>query len=87
MSDDVINDSFKISQSKCLLVLHVNHALGVRVAKIGVVRRTIVNHRLVDGVCGLVREDARGETRDNLLAFVFEGRVQDVVVNLDVDSL
>jgi len=49
------------------LVLNINHTLGVSVAKVGLVRRTIVNHGLVDGVAGLVGENASGKAGNNLL--------------------
>ena len=45
-------------------VLHVDHALGVGVPLVRRVRRPVVDHRLVDRVGGLVREDARREARD-----------------------
>ena len=48
------------------MVRNVNHALGVGVAKVGVVRRAVVNHRLVDGVRSLVGEDARRQAAHHL---------------------
>ena len=45
----------------------IDHALGVRVAIVGAVRRALVDHGLVNGVRCLVGEDARGKARDALL--------------------
>lgn len=45
------------------------------------------HHGLVDGVRRLVREDAGGEAGDHLLHPALVGRVQDVVVDVDVSPL
>lgn len=43
-----------------------------------------MHHRLVDGVGGFVRKDARGEARDELLHLVDAAALHDVVVDEDV---
>jgi hypothetical protein len=40
-----------------------------------------LDHRLVDGISGFVREDASRETRDELLNFEFTTALQDIVVD------
>lgn len=45
------------------------------------------HHGLVDGVRRFVREDAGGEAGDHLLHPALVGRVQDVVVDVDVSPL
>ena len=40
------------------LVHHINHSLGEGVSKVAVVRRSVMHHGLIYGVCGLVGEDA-----------------------------
>jgi hypothetical protein len=78
-------------------VHHIDHSLRISIAFIGSMRRTIVNlrqaqrkerwawlrldHRLVDGISGFVREDASRETRDELLNFEFTTALQDIVVD------
>lgn len=47
-------------------VQDINHTFGVGVAKVRVVRGPIVDHCLVDWVCGLVWEDTSGQTGHNL---------------------
>ena len=44
----------------------VDHALGIRIAKVGVMRRPIVDHCLVDWVAGLVWENASRQTGNHL---------------------
>lgn len=53
--------------SKHLLVVDVDHTLTVSITKVGVMRRTVVDHSLVDGISSLIRENTGGKTRDNLL--------------------
>lgn len=65
-------------------ILDVNHPLGIGVAEVGAMRWPIVDHGLIDGIGGLVREDAGGEAGDHLLHPHLVGRVQDVVVDVDV---
>ena len=62
----------------------VDHALGVGVALVAVVGRPVVDHGLVDGVGGLVGEDAGGEEGDELLDLVDAAALHHVVVNQDV---
>lgn len=62
----------------------INHPLGIRVAKVGVMRGPIVDHGLINGIGGLVREDAGGQTRDHLGDLGLVGTSQDVVIHLDV---
>lgn len=45
------------------------------------------HHGLIDGIGGLVREDAGGEAGDHLLHPRLVGRVQDIVVDVDVCPL
>lgn len=70
-----------------LPVQHVNHPLGVAVAKVGVVWRSIVDHVLVNGVLGLVGEDTRGQAGDDLDHIRFVAHQQDVVVHHQVVAL
>lgn len=65
-------------------VEHINHALGVRVCLVAGVGRPVVHHTLVDGVGGLVGEDARGQARDQLLHLVDATALHDVVIDQDV---
>lgn len=48
-------------------VLHVHHALRIRVAFVGEVRRAVVNHGFVDGKRRLVGKDAGRQARHELL--------------------
>ena len=66
------------------LVLDVDHPLGVGVAEVGGVRRTVVDHGLVYGVGRLVGEDAGGEAGDQLGHSELVTGGQDVVVHLHV---
>lgn len=68
-----------------ILVEDVDHALGVRVAKVGVVRYSVVDHGLVDRVRRLVGEDARGQARHDLLDVVVVGGREHVGVDGHVD--
>lgn len=65
-------------------VEHVDHALGVRVPFVAGVRRAIVHHGLVDGVGGLVGEDARRQAGHQLLHLVDPAALHHVVVDEDV---
>lgn len=58
---------FPLMATKDLLVVDVDHTLTVSVTKVGLVRRTVMDHGLVDRIGGLVREDTGGKTRDDLL--------------------
>jgi hypothetical protein len=49
------------------LVLDIDHTLSVGIAKVGLVRRTVVDHGLIDRVGGLVGEDAGGKAGNYLL--------------------
>ena len=69
------------------LVQDVDHPLGHGVAVVGVVRRAQVDHGLVDGVRGLVGEDAGAQARDHLLRPRHVGGVKHVVVDAHVVSL
>lgn len=51
-----------------LLPVHnIDHALGVRVTIVRVMRRALVDHGLVNGVCGLVGENAGRQAGNDLL--------------------
>lgn len=50
-----------------LPILHVDHALGVGISKVGGVWWPVVDHCLIDGVRGFVWQNAGGETGDELL--------------------
>ena len=63
------------------LVHDIDHTFGVGVTVVGGVRRTIVDHGLVNGVGGLVRKDACREARDDLLNFVLVAQGEDVVID------
>lgn len=54
-----------------LPVHDIDHALGVGVTVVGVVGRTLVDHGLVNGVGGLVGENASGQAGDDLLDLQF----------------
>ena len=60
---------------------HVDHSLGVAVPKVGVVRRAVVYHGLIDRIGRFVRKNACGETRDNFLDSSLVAGVKDVVVD------
>mmetsp|Transcript_12391 Transcript_12391/g.26985 ORF Transcript_12391/g.26985 Transcript_12391/m.26985 type:complete len:677 (+) Transcript_12391:166-2196(+) len=84
---DVRGDDRGVLQAILVLVAvveHVDHPLRVRVARVRVVGRAVVHHRLIDGVGRLVREDARGEARDALLHTVDAAALQDIVVDQGV---
>ena len=49
------------------MVQDVNHSLGIGVAQMGGVGRSIVNHGLINGICCFIRENARRQTGDDLL--------------------
>lgn len=51
-------------------VLNINHALAVSITKVGFVRRTIVNHGFINRISGLIRENASGQTRHDLLDLI-----------------
>ena len=61
-------------------VHRVDEALGVCVPLVGRVRRAVVKHGLVDGICRLVREDARREHGNELRHLVDAAVLHDVVV-------
>mmetsp|Transcript_11598 Transcript_11598/g.41722 ORF Transcript_11598/g.41722 Transcript_11598/m.41722 type:complete len:247 (-) Transcript_11598:200-940(-) len=65
-------------------VLHVHHALRVRVPLVAKVRRAVVDHRLVDRERRLVRENARAEARHELFYVSLVALLEDVVVHDDV---
>ena len=65
-------------------VLNINHSLGVRVAKVGRMWRSIVNHGFIYGITGLVRKDAGRKTRDDLLNVMFLTHCKNVVIHLHV---
>jgi len=62
----------------------VNHTLGMCIGCIGEVRGTIVDHGLIDGISGLVGEDASRKARDNLLDLVLVRACEDVVVHAEI---
>ena len=62
----------------------VDHALRVGVPLVTGVRGSVVHHGLVDGVGGLVGEDARRETRHQLLHLVDPAALHDIVVDENV---
>lgn len=58
-----------------------------RVAEVGVVRRAVVHHCLVDRVRRLVREDARRQARHHFANAALVRRAQHVVVHREVRAL
>lgn len=62
----------------------VDHTLRVRVSLVASVRGAVVDHGLVDGVGGLVGEDARRQARHQLDDLVNPAALHDVVVDEDV---
>ena len=62
----------------------VDEALGVGISLVGGVGRSVVQHRLVDGVGRLVGEDAGGEEGHELLDLVDAAVLHDVVVDESV---
>ena len=65
-------------------VERVEEALGVGVAFVGRVRGSVVEHGLVNGVGGLVGEDAGGEKGDELGDLVDPTTLHDIVVEENV---
>ena len=63
---------------------HLNHALGIRVALIRIVWRTIMDHRLIDRIGSLIREDASRETRNQLLHLKFTAQFHHIHVHNDI---
>jgi hypothetical protein len=59
----------------------VDEALGVHAPLVARVGRSVVQHRLVDGVGRLVGEDAGGEHRNEFRDFVPTTILHDVVVD------
>jgi len=66
------------------LVLDIDHTLSVGIAKVGLVRRTVVDHGLIDRVGGLVGEDAGGKAGNNLLDTKDLRSLKDVVINKQI---
>lgn len=62
----------------------VDEALGVGISLVGGVRRSVVQHGLVDGVSRLVGEDAGGEEGHELLDLVDAAVLHDVIVDKSV---
>lgn len=62
----------------------VDHALRVRVPLVARVRGAVVDHGLIDGVRGLVGEDARRQAGYQLHHLVDSAALHDVVVDDDV---
>lgn len=62
----------------------VDHTLCVSVAFIADVRGAVVYHSLIDGVRGLVREDAGRQAGHKLFNFVDPATLHDVVIDEDV---
>lgn len=48
------------------MILYVYQSLSMGIAVVGWMRGSIVHHCFIDGVAGLVRKDAGGQTGDNL---------------------
>lgn len=65
-------------------VENVDHTLGIGVTLVAVVGRAVVNHGLIDGIGGLVGEDAGREEGDELLDLVDAAALHDVVVDENV---
>lgn len=72
---------------KVCVVIDINHALGVRVPKVGLVRWPIVNHGFVDGVGSFIRENAGGEARDDPSSVADMTAFQNVGVDCHIDFL
>jgi hypothetical protein len=49
------------------LVLNIDHTLSVSITKVGFVRRTVVDHGLINGIGGLVGENTCGKAGHELL--------------------
>lgn len=62
----------------------VDHTLRVGVPLVADVRGAVVDHGLIDGVGGLVGEDARRQARHQLLHLVDPAALHHVVVDQDV---
>lgn len=81
---DVGGDRAREVASKLFLVgmvHYIDHALGMRVAKVALVWWTEVDFILVERILDLVWEDAGREARDDFGCLVCVGRTQDVVVD------
>lgn len=61
-----------------------HHALGVCIAGIGEVWWSVVDHGLINGVGRLVREDAGGQARHQLLHTKLLAQLEDVLLHRDV---
>ena len=62
-------------------VAHVQHPLGVAVAKVGRVGRPVVNHTLVHWIGRYVGKDASRQAGNDLLYLELKTVVQDIVVD------
>lgn len=66
------------------LVLNINQPLSMGISKVTLMRWPKVDFGLVERIVNLVREDAGGETRDELGDFVLMRGLEDVVVYEEV---
>lgn len=80
--------TYRIVARACLYLVaaveDVDHALRVRVPLVAGVRGPVVDHGLIDGVGGLVGEDARRQARHQLHDLEDPAALHDVVVDEDV---
>jgi hypothetical protein len=73
-------------QKENALVLDIDHPLRVGITEITLVRRSVVDFVLVEGILHFIGEDACREARNQLLGLVGVRCMQDVVVYKDVLS-
>jgi hypothetical protein len=69
------------------VVLDINETLGVAVAKVRWMRRTIVDHGLVNWIRRFVWKDTSRQTGNHFLHLMLETGVQNIVVYLKIDAL
>ena len=70
-----------------LPVLNIYHTLGIRVTKVGVMGRTIVDHSFINWIGSLVGKDTSRQAGHNLFNSQLITAVQDIVIYLYIFSL
>ena len=73
-----------MTEENDLLIVNVDHPLGMSVSEVTLVREAEVDLGLIQWVGDLVGKDTCREARDDLLDASFMRRVQDIVVDEDV---
>lgn len=68
------------------MIQDIDHSFGVRIAKVGTVRRPKMHHLLIDWIGGLVGKDACRQARDAFFDFVLFSQQEDVVIDGQVGA-